>query len=74
MNARFKNFISSASASKLAFDSSIESVRCALQDTLDSIEPPTAVPSPAKTGWLKGYLSYPWVLICSLVPSLKELF
>ena len=74
MNQRFKHFINSASANKQAFDSSIESVRCALQTTLDTVQPPTIIPNAARTGWLKGSLSYPWVLICSLVPSLKELF
>ncbi len=73
MNYRFKNFINSASANKQAFDSSIESVRSSLDNMVNTSSAP-AVPSPAKTGWLKGSLSYPWVIVCSLVPSLKDMF
>lgn len=73
MNSRFKNFISSANENKATFDTSIEGVR----NTLDAMMVSTstqAAPSASTTGWLRGSLSYPWVLICSLVPSLKELF
>ena len=73
MNYRFKNFINSASANKQAFDSSIESVRSSLDNMVNTRSAPV-VPSPAKTGWLKGSLSYPWVIVCSLVPSLKDMF
>ena len=73
MNTRFENFINSASASKQAFDSSIESVRSSLETMTNTVASP-AVPTAAKTGWLKGSLSYPWVFVCSLVPSLKDLF
>lgn len=73
MNYRFENFINSASANKQAFESSIESVRSEL-DSMVSSNIARAVPSPAKTGWLKGSLSYPWVIVCSLVPSLKDMF
>ena len=73
MNYRFKNFIDSASVSKQAFDTSIEGVRSSLESMIASNNTPV-VPSPAKTGWLKGSLSYPWVIVCSLVPSLKDFF
>ena len=73
MNYRFENFINSASANKQAFESSIESVRSEL-DSMVSSNTAHVVPSPAKTGWLKGSLSYPWVIVCSLVPSLKDMF
>ena len=73
MNSRFKNFISSANENKASFDTSIEGVR----NTLDAMMTSTstqAAPNASATGWLRGSLSYPWVLICSLVPSIKELF
>ncbi|WP_405341158.1 hypothetical protein [Fibrobacter sp.] len=73
MNSRFENFISSANENKATFDSSIESVRSSLNAMTASASTP-AVQSASTTGWLKGSLSYPWVLVCSLVPSLKELF
>ncbi|MBS7273336.1 hypothetical protein [Fibrobacter sp.] len=72
MNYRFKKYINSASANKLAFDSSIEGIRSSLHTSLNTVAP--VAPISAKTGWLRGSLSYPWVLVCSLVPSLKELF
>lgn len=73
MNYRFEKYIDSASASKQAFDSSIEGIRSSLHSSLNQMAKPAST-SPAKTGWLKGSLSYPWVVVCSLVPSLKELF
>ena len=73
MNTRFENFMTSASMNKQAFDSSIESVRNSLDAITNTASTP-AVPSASTTGWLKGSLSYPWVLVCSLVPSLKDLF
>ena len=73
MNSRFENFISSANENKATFDSSIESVRSSLDAMTASASTP-AVQSASTTGWLKGSLSYPWVLICTLVPSIKELF
>ena len=73
MNYRFEKYVSSASANKQAFDSSIERVRSSLHSSPNEFEAPI-VYSSAKTGWLKGSLSYPWVLVCSLVPSLKDLF
>ncbi len=74
MNYRFENYVKSASANKQAFDSSIEGVRRSLHNSLNTATAPAIVPTPAKTGWLKGSLSYPWVVVCSLVPSLKEVF
>ena len=73
MNNHFENFIYSAAESKRAFDSSIDGVRSSLNSMTSSAGTP-AVPSAARTGWLRGSLSYPWVLVCSLVPSLKDLF
>ena len=73
MNTRFRNFIDSANASKLSFDTSIDGVRSSLEAMTNTASSPVA-PSAAKTGWLKGSLSYPWVLICSLAPSIKDLF
>lgn len=73
MNNRFRDFIDSANANKTTFDSSIEGVRNSL-DAMTAVSGNPAVPTAAKTGWLKGSLSYPWVLVCSLVPSIKELF
>jgi hypothetical protein len=72
MNYRFENILNSASANKQAFDSSIAEVRRSLHDSLHEGNA-TVTATPAKTGWLKGSLSYPWVIVCSLIPSLKDL-
>ncbi|WP_298767699.1 hypothetical protein [uncultured Fibrobacter sp.] len=66
--------INSASANKQEFDTSINGVRESLDEMVGSQISPTVAPNPAKTGWLKGSLSYPWVFVCSLVPSFKDLF
>ena len=54
MNYRFENYVKSASANKRAFDSSIEGVRRSLHNSLNTATAPAIVPTPAKTGWLKG--------------------
>lgn len=72
MNNRFEKYIESASASKKMFDRELEGLKDSLQATVK--KPSVFVSQPAKTGWLKGSLSYPWVLICSIVPAIKEIF
>lgn len=73
MNYRFAKIINSASANKRKFECSIAGVRDSLNGMTHTAGE-TFVQGSAKTGWLKGSFSYPWVLICSLVPSIKELF
>ncbi|MCQ2097725.1 MAG: hypothetical protein MJY87_07260 [Fibrobacter sp.] len=74
MNEHFKNMIASATESKEQFDCSMENLKGALQDSVSSSAPIYSGVDTQKTGWLKGSLSYPWVLVCSIVPTLKELF
>ncbi len=73
MNQRFMSLVASAAANKEQFDNSMEDLKVSLQE---SVESPISVASPAapKTGWLKGSLSYPWVLVCSIAPAIKEIF
>jgi len=73
MSQRFMSMIASATASKEQFDSSMENLKGSLQE---SIENPSIVASSAAptTGWLKGSFSYPWVLVCSIAPAIKEIF
>lgn len=73
MNYRFENYIESASASKKNFERDVEGIKASLQASIESSSS-GFVPQPTKTGWLKGSLSYPWVLICSIAPALKEIF
>lgn len=72
MNTKFKNFVNKAAMNKLEFDNSISIVRSNLQNTINKPIAPISQ-MPATTGWLKGSLSYPWVIACILIPSLKEL-
>lgn len=73
MNNRFENYIESASASKKSFERDLEGIKESLQASVEN-RAPVFTAQPAKTGWLKGSLSYPWVLVCSIVPAIKELF
>lgn len=70
---RFENYIESASAKKESFDRNMDSIKESLQSSVKQ-NGPIFTTQPAKTGWLKGSLSYPWVLVCSIVPAIKELF
>lgn len=73
MNNRFKNYIESASANKKNFDRDLEGIKESLQASVKQTAPVFEA-QPARTGWLRGSLSYPWVLICSIAPAIKEIF
>ncbi len=74
MSNRFMNIIDSANLNKEKFDSSMESLKGSLQDSVEASSSVLVSDVAPKTGWLKGSLSYPWVLICTIAPSLKEIF
>lgn len=74
MSNRFMNIIDSANLNKEKFDSSMESLKGSLQQSVETTSNVFVSKSAPKTGWLRGSLSYPWVLICTIAPSLKELF
>lgn len=73
MKTRFENIIATASANKKNFELDLEGIKESLQASVKK-GAPVYTAQPAKTGWLKGSLSYPWVLVCSIVPAIKELF
>lgn len=73
MKTRFEKYIESASANKRNFDRELDAVKESLQASVKQ-GAPVYTAQPAKTGWLKGSLSYPWVLICSIAPAIKEIF
>ncbi len=71
---KFLNLVETANENKESFNSSMESLKGNLQESVKA-SGSVFVSAPApKTGWLKGSLSYPWVVVCSIVPSLKDLF
>lgn len=75
----FAHIVDAASDKKRSFDSSIESVK----DMLDkSVRGFHDVPSNIgkmdfsdnglRTGWLRGSLSYPWVIVCFIIPAVLD--
>ena len=75
MNSNFMNIVAKATESKSLFDSSVESIKDAL-DASVKVTPsvhPHARKAHAATGWLRGALSYPWALVCFFIPSIKDL-
>lgn len=74
MTTRFMNIIDSANSSKEQFESSMESLKGSLQDSVKASSGTFVEAHAPKTGWLRGSLSYPWVLICTIAPAIKEIF
>ncbi|MCQ2091063.1 MAG: hypothetical protein MJY85_00135 [Fibrobacter sp.] len=79
MTNRFMNIIDSANLNKEKFDDSMESLKDSLECSVKAAEVKPSVEyvsaqAPASTGWLRGSLSYPWVLICTIAPVIEELF
>lgn len=73
MTNRFMSIVAGAAENKEKFESSMNSLKADLKQSVESAGEVQFTSAP-RTGWLKGSLSYPWVLICSIVPAIKELF
>ncbi|SHL35388.1 hypothetical protein [Fibrobacter sp. UWEL] len=69
----FMNIVAEATANKEKFDSDLNSLKASLSQSIKG-DNDVIVKAAPKTGWLKGSLSYPWVLICSIAPAIKEIF
>lgn len=69
----FMNMVAEASANKEKFDNDLNTLKASLSQSIKDVDKVFVEAAP-KTGWLKGSLSYPWVLICSIVPAIKEIF
>ncbi|MBO7383585.1 MAG: hypothetical protein J6U07_03090 [Fibrobacter sp.] len=78
MSNQFKHIFESANANKKLFDASVLSVREALDNAISKTMAESSAPvmkvSPRvySTGWLKGSFSYPWVVVCIIVPAILE--
>ena len=76
MNSNFMNIVAKAAENKSLFDSSVESIKEALDASIKVPTratprmPPKAQPS---TGWLRGGLSYPWAIVCLVIPAVFDL-
>ena len=85
MSNQFLHIIESASANKQMFDSSMEKLRNTLDNSIQAMKVPApeiystkaikqeeAKSSKYATGWLKGSLSYPWVVVCIIIPAIFD--
>lgn len=79
MNNNFANIVKEATSQKRLFDSSIEGVKDFLNQSIvssakdDEIIRSTFAPTKApSTGWLRGSLSYPWVIVCIIIPAVLD--
>lgn len=79
MKNNFANIIAAAASNKSSFDNSIESVKnlldVSVQDSaksLANIQKVEFAEKELRTGWLRGSLSYPWVVVCFIIPSVID--
>lgn len=78
MNKNIENYVHAAYANQKEFQKSVELVKSALRTSInnssDTELPYEVVPQQvSRTGWLKGFLSYPWMMICTIIPVLESL-
>ena len=72
------DIVSKATANKDKFDSSVEDIVDALDTSVKVASRktwtnPLRRPPVQTTGWLRGALSYPWVVVCVVLPVIFEL-
>ena len=75
MNSNFMNIVAKATENKSLFDSSVESIKDAL-DASVKVTPSVHPHRPKKqaaTGWLRGALSYPWAIVCLVIPAILDM-
>jgi len=74
MNSNFMDIVAKAAENKSLFDSSVENIKEALDDSIKV--PAHAVmhvaPRSESTGWLRGALSYPWAIVCLVIPAVMD--
>lgn len=79
MKNNFTHIIKAAASQKRSFDTSIESVRNILDESIQTysnipanIQKVEFSQKEFRTGWLRGSLSYPWVIVCFIIPSVID--
>ena len=74
MNSNFMNIVAKAAENKSLFDSSVENIKVALDDSIkvSTQAVPHMTPKPESTGWLPGALSFPWALFCLVIPAILD--
>ncbi|MCQ2055529.1 MAG: hypothetical protein MJY82_09620 [Fibrobacter sp.] len=75
MSKKFKHIFESANANKKLFDASVEGIKDALNTSISkvyTVSPKQPIRTYVSTGWLRGSLSYPWVVVCIIIPAILE--
>ncbi|WP_144063822.1 hypothetical protein [Fibrobacter sp. UWR2] len=77
MEHRFMDIVSKASANKSRFDSSVEEIASALDTSIRAASRKAWVGHARRvplqtTGWLRGALSYPWVIVTAVIPAILD--
>ena len=78
MSSKFLHIIDSAQESKRVFDLSVDYLRDSLHESVATAQSKSQSVSfntskVQTTGWLKGSLSYPWVVLCTIIPAVMEM-
>jgi hypothetical protein len=77
MKHSFMDIVSKASANKSRFDSSVEEIAGALDISIKAASHKKWVGHARRvplqtTGWLRGALSYPWVIVTAVIPAILD--
>lgn len=78
MNNNFVHIIDAAADRKDSFNTSIESVKVMLDKSVrGSFDATKSINKvefnhDLRTGWLRGSLSYPWVVVCFIIPAVLD--
>lgn len=78
MSDKFLQMVDSAQESKREFDLSVVYLKDSLHQSVKTAQSNTQRVSfdtnkVQTTGWLKGALSYPWVVVCIIIPAVTEM-
>ena len=78
MSSKFLQIVDSAQESKREFDLSVVYLKDSLHESVTTAQSKTqqitfSANKVQTTGWLRGSLSYPWVIICSIIPAVMEM-
>ncbi len=78
MSSKFLRMIDDAQECKRDFDMSVGFLKDSLHESVVTAHSKPGkvefvAPKVETTGWLKGALSYPWVVVCIVVPAIMEI-
>ena len=76
MTSNFMNIVAKASENKSRFDTSMLGLKDELEKSVSrdaSMVRAHVRHSKGTTGWLPGALSYPWVVVCTIIPAVMEM-